>query len=452
MYICWIFNKKDTRNRLISLAVPTFGQLIAEPAFVLIDTAIVGHISVSALAGLSAGSTIILTAVGLCNFLAYSTTSHVSKLIGAGKTREGLRSGIDGMWLALGIGIVLAFGLFIWAEPLCWAIGARGAALGQAVLYTKAVVLGAPGMLLVYAANGIFRGLQKVQVTLWAAIAGAILNTVLDFTLIYGAHMGILGSGIATGIAQWAMGAALAVAAAWHACRHHVSLLPSRGGLAQNTSDGLPLFIRTLALRIAMVSTVAAAASMGTYVFASYQAVNSAWNFALNALDSVAIAGQTLVGAALGAKDIGQVRYLTRFIARCGAELGIIVGLVFAALGIWGPGLFSPDPQIQHLISISMLVVAVFFPFQGWMWALDGILIGAGDFAYLAAACSAAAAVYIAVLWAAGTALSLLHACSADIRIAILWLVFNITLMGLRGLANGLRAYSDRWIIKATAP
>ena len=191
---------------------------------------------------------------------------------------------------------------------------------------------------------------------------------------------------------------------------------------------------------------------MGTYVFASYQAVNSAWNFALNALDSVAIAGQTLVGAALGAKDIGQVRYLTRFIARCGAELGIIVGLVFAALGIWGPGLFSPDPQIQHLISISMLVVAVFFPFQGWMWALDGILIGAGDFAYLAAACSAAAAVYIAVLWAAGTALSLLHACSADIRIAILWLVFNITLMGLRGLANGLRAYSDRWIIKATAP
>ena len=128
------FNKKDTRNRLISLAVPTFGQLIAEPAFVLIDTAIVGHISVSALAGLSAGSTIILTAVGLCNFLAYSTTSHVSKLIGAGKTREGLRSGIDGMWLALGIGIVLAFGLFIWAEPLCWAIGARGAALGQAVL------------------------------------------------------------------------------------------------------------------------------------------------------------------------------------------------------------------------------------------------------------------------------------------------------------------------------
>ena len=99
-----------------------------------------------------------------------------------------------------------------------------------------------------------------------------------------------------------------------------------------------------------------------------------------------------------------------------------------------------------------MLVVAVFFPLQGWMWALDGILIGAGDFTYLAAACSAAAAAYIAVLWAAGTALSLLHAGSADIKIAVLWLMFNIALMGLRGLANGLRAYSDKWIIKAAAP
>ena len=146
-------------GRILALALPTFGQLIAEPTFVLIDTAIVGHIGVSALAGLSIGSTIILTAVGLYIFLAYSTTAQVAHLLGAGRRREGLQAGIDGLWLALGIGIVLAAALFAGARPLCVALRGTGETLDQAVAYTQAVVLGAPGMLLVYAANGIFRGL-----------------------------------------------------------------------------------------------------------------------------------------------------------------------------------------------------------------------------------------------------------------------------------------------------
>ena len=143
----------------------------------LIDTAIVGHIGVSALAGLSIGSTIILTAVGLCIFLAYSTTAQVAHLLGAGRRREGLQAGIDGLWLALGIGIVLAAALFAGARPLCVALRGTGETLDQAVAYTQTVVLGAPGMLLVYAANGIFRGLQKVRITLVAAVCGAVLNT-----------------------------------------------------------------------------------------------------------------------------------------------------------------------------------------------------------------------------------------------------------------------------------
>ena len=103
-------------GRILALALPTFGQLIAEPTFVLIDTAIVGHIGVSALAGLSIGSTIILTAVGLCIFLAYSTTAQVAHLLGAGRRREGLQAGIDGLWLALGIGIVLAFSFILFSK------------------------------------------------------------------------------------------------------------------------------------------------------------------------------------------------------------------------------------------------------------------------------------------------------------------------------------------------
>ncbi|MEE0706936.1 MAG: MATE family efflux transporter, partial [Adlercreutzia sp.] len=238
-----------TTAALLALAVPTFGQLVAEPTFVLIDTAIVGHLGESALAGLALGSTVILTAVGLCIFLAYATTSQVARHFGAGRMREGLQAGIDGLWLALAIGSVLAAVLFVLAEPLCWLLGGRGENLAQAVAYTRPVVLGAPGMLLVYAANGLYRGLQKVTVTLVVAVAGAVLNTALDVLLVIVLGWGVAGSGIATFAAQWFMGIVLAAGALRAARAAGVSWRPRPAGMTAAGRDGLPLFVRTLALR-----------------------------------------------------------------------------------------------------------------------------------------------------------------------------------------------------------
>ncbi|PLS32143.1 MATE family efflux transporter [Bifidobacterium margollesii] len=437
--------RSSTAKQIAALAIPTFGQLIAEPTFILIDTAIVGHIGDTALAGLSIGSTIILTAVGLCIFLAYSTTAQVSHLLGAGKRREGLQAGIDGLWLALLIGVMLSVVLFIGAEPLCRMLGGEGAVLDQAVRYTRAVVLGAPGMLLVYAANGIFRGLQKVRITLVAAVSGAALNTVLEvlFVLVFG--WGITGSGTATMIAQWFMGLFLVIPAILWSRADGVSLRPQPAGIAAAGGDGLPLFIRTLAIRAAMVMTVASAARMGTHVLAGFQAVNSSWNFATNVLDSVGIAGQTLVGTALGANDHERARRLTRDTARAGVTVGVVLGLAFAVVGLFAGRFFSPSPVIQLLTAVGMVTMGLFFPLQGWMMALDGILIGARDFRYLAATCTASAVIYIAALIA--VVALIVPAVPNDLaRTAMLWLAFNIVLMGGRGLANGLRARTDVWM------
>ncbi|MBT1177702.1 MATE family efflux transporter [Bifidobacterium callimiconis] len=434
-----------TARKLAALAIPTFGQLIAEPTFILIDTAIVGHIGDASLAGLSIGSTIILTAVGLCIFLAYSTTAQVAHLLGAGRRREGLQAGIDGLWLALLIGAVLGVGLFAFAEPLCYALGGRGAVLDQAVTYTRAVVLGTPGMLLVYAANGIFRGLQKVRITLIAAVSGAVVNTLLEvlFVLVFG--WGIAGSGAATLIAQWFMGLFLVVPAVLWARADGVTLRPQLAGIMAAGGDGLPLFIRTLAIRAAMVMTVASAARMGTHVLAGFQAVNSSWNFAMNMLDSVGIAGQTLVGAALGARDWKRARALTRSTGRAGAVVGLGVGVAFAVVGLAAGHFFSPNPEIQLLTAVGMITMGVFFPLQGWMMALDGILIGARDFRYLAATCTLTAVVYIAAL--GGLVAFGIPLIPGDVaRTAVLWLAFNVVLMGGRGLSNGLRARSDTWM------
>lgn len=435
-------------KQLALLAIPTFGQLIAEPAFILVDTAIIGHVSDSALAGLSLGSTIVLTAVGLCIFLAYSTTSQVARLFGSGQKREGLQVGIDSMWLSLVIGVVLAAVLFIFADPLCFLLGGRGADLTQAVIYTQAVVIGVPGMLLVYASNGIYRGLQKVNTTLVAAVSGAVLNTVLDVVFVIVLGWGIAGSGIATLIAQWFMGLFLAVPAIRWALKDGVTLHPHFAGIVAAGHDGFPLFVRTLALRIAIVATVMVAASMGTSVLAGYQIVNAVWNFAVNILDSVAIAGQALVGAKLGAQEFGEARHLTRTTARSGMVMGVCVGILFVGLGFFAGQLFSPNEEIQQVVAAGMLISGITMPLQGWMWALDGILIGAGDFRYLALTVLAAAAVYLVVLVA--IEFCILPVLSTSfVGALILWVAFDGVLMGGRALANGLRVRGDQWMRNA---
>lgn len=432
-------------KQLLFLAIPTFGQLVAEPVFVLIDTAIIGHVSDASLAGLSLGSTVLLTAVGLCVFLAYSTTSQVAHLFGAGKRREGFQAGFGSIWLSLCIGVALLLVLFLGAQSICAALGGRGDVLEQAAIYTRLVALGVPGMLLVYAANGIFRGLQKVGITLAVAVGGAALNAVLAVFFVIGCGWGIAGSGLATCIAQWFMGLSLLTVAIVQAKREGASIRPRISGIASAGGDGFPLFLRTLALRAALVATVMAATAMGTNVLAGYQIVYAAWSFALNILDAAAIAGQTLVGAELGAGRFDRARTLTRATARFGLVMGVIVGVCFALAGLVAGQVFSPNPEIQALAAVGMLVVGVAFPLQGWMWALDGILIGAGDFRYLSATMAAVAAAHIAAL-AALVFLAAPLLPSDNLRTAALWATFSIVLMGGRAIANGLRARGDAWM------
>lgn len=440
-------NPTDARainRQILALAVPTFGQLIAEPTFVLIDTAIVGHIGDAALAGLSVGSTILLTVVGVCVFLAYSTTSQVGHLIGAGRRREGLEAGIDSLWLALIIGAAASTIIFCAAEPLCRAMGADGDILDNAVAYLRAVVFGMPGMLLVYAANGIFRGLKKVRITLIAAIGGAVLNTVLDILFVFGFGWGILGSGVATLIAQWFMGVFLVVPALLWARADGADWKPRLRGILSSAGDGMPLLIRTLALRASMVATVMLATAMGTRVLAAYQSVNSCWNFVLNMLDAIGIAGQALVATELGAGRRDRARLMTASSARAGLMGGVWIGAALIMLGFVATPLFSPTPEVQHLITVGMVVLGVFLPLSGWMWALDGILIGAGDNRYLAVACVTTACVYLPA--AAGVAALDGLLPGDEARIALLWVMIGTLFTGIRAIFNGLRVRTDRWM------
>ena len=299
-------DRRSLDRRILSLAVPALGALVAEPLFVLVDSAMVGHLGATSLAGLSLASTVLTTVVGLFVFLAYATTATTARLFGAGDQHGGLRAGIDGCWLAALLGLGAAVVLAAGAPWVATAMGAGGDVAEAACDYLRASAPGIPGMLVVYAATGTLRGLLDTRTPFIVASAGAILNAVLNAALLYGVGMGIAGSGLGTAISQSVMAAALMAPVIRAARRAGAGLLPGRRGLRASLGAGTPLLVRTLSLRVAILATVWSATALGEVPLAAHQVVSSVWNFAAFALDALAIAAQALVGTALGRADAGR--------------------------------------------------------------------------------------------------------------------------------------------------
>nr|WP_125772658.1 MATE family efflux transporter [Antribacter gilvus] len=435
-------SRRRVDREILALAVPALGALVAEPLFVLVDSAVVGHLGTPQLAGLSLASNVLLTVVGLCIFLAYTTTAQVARLMGAGKEREALRSGVDGLWLAVGLGAVLAVAVATTAPLAVDALGARGDVGQHAVTYLRWSAPGLPGMLLVLAATGVLRGLKDTRTPLVVATAGAIVNAVLNVVLVYGAGLGIAGSGLGTAVTQLGMGAVLTAVVARGARARRAGLRPHRAGILSGVAAGAPLLVRTLSLRLAILLTVVVATDLGDVSLAGHQVVSSLWGLAAFALDALAIAAQALVGHGLGAGDVGHVRGVLRRCLQWGVGAGAAIGLVLAAAGWWIAPLFSSDPEVRVAAALALAVCGLLMPMAGWVFVLDGVLIGAGDGRYLAWAGMITLAVYVPFALAVQT-----WAPDGGPGLAWLWAAFAGVFMAARAVTTGLRARGTAWLV-----
>ena len=198
-----------TTRMILALALPSLGALIAEPLFTVIDSTMVGHLGTPQLAGLGIASTVLNTAVGLFIFLAYSTTSLAGRHLGAGRRDLAIRSGVEAMWLAGGLGALAAILLAVFASPLLTWLGADAATMPHALAYLRASAPGLVGMFVVLAATGTLRGLQDTRTPLVAASVGAAFNAVANWVLMYPLGLGVAGSGLGTAITQTLMAAFL---------------------------------------------------------------------------------------------------------------------------------------------------------------------------------------------------------------------------------------------------
>ncbi|MFF9080515.1 MATE family efflux transporter [Streptomyces rubiginosohelvolus] len=432
---------KNGRRRhdreIIALAVPAFGALVAEPLFVMVDSAVVGHLGTPQLAGLGIAAALLMTAVSIFVFLAYATTAAVARRVGAGDLPAAIRQGMDGIWLALLLGAAVVALAIPTAPWLVDVFGASDTAAPYAITYLRISILGIPAMLVVLAATGVLRGLQDTRTPLYVAIGGFTANAVLNVILVYGAGLGIAGSAWGTVIAQAGMAAVYLIVVIRGARKHGASLRPDAAGIRASARAGVPLLIRTLSLRAVLMIATAVAARLGDVDIAAHQIILSLWSLTAFALDAIAIAGQAIIGRYLGADDEKGAREACRRMVEWGIGCGIVLGvLIVLARPLFIP-LFTSDPSVKDTLLPALLVVAVSQPIAGVVFVLDGVLMGAGDGRYLAWAMLVTLAVFAPVA---------LLVPSLGGGLTALWWAMTL-MMTVRLITLWLRTRSGRWIV-----
>jgi putative MATE family efflux protein len=429
-------------KEILRLAVPALGALAAEPLYVLVDTAIVGHLGVQPLAALAIAGTLLTGAFTLFNFLTYGTTAQVARFHGAGDRRTAALLGAQALWLASAIGITLLVLAVALARPAVTLMGASGHTADLAVLYMRIAAIGLPFALIALAGQGYLRGVGDLRTPLRIVILANLANVVLEVVFVYGFGWGVAGSAWGTAIAQAGMGLAFALLL-WRAATPGTRR-PQLERIRPLLRIGRDIFVRTTALYASFVVASAVLARIGTASLAAHQIAFQLWTFLALVLDSVAIAGQVIVGRTLGAGDVEAAVGASRRMIGWSVALGAALGVVMLALTWTLPHAFTDDSAVIDRAQAVWPLFALMQPLAGLVFALDGILIGAGDTRYLMwSMLAAGVGVYVPIA---------LAALEFGWGIVGVWCGL-IALLVARGAALGWRFAGRRWAVTgAPAP
>ena len=421
-------------REIVALALPALGALAAEPLYLLADTAIVGHLGTPQLAALALAATVLSTVVSLCIFLTYGTTARVSRLHGAGQERAAGELAAQALWLALGIGIAVAAAVAAFAVPLIDGLGGSGEVGANAVRYLRIASLGVPMALIALAGQGFLRGVGDLRTPLVIVVVANVTNIGLELLFVYGFDWGLDGSAWGTVVAQAGMGAAFVTALLRAPADRRA---PDWARIRSLVSIGAQLFVRTAALLGCFVFATSICARIGQASLGAHQIAFQLFGFLALVLDAIAIAGQVIVGRALGAGDADAAVAAARRMLEWSVGAGVLIGGVLLALIDVVPRAFTTDAAVIERAHAMWPLFCAIWPPAAVVFALDGILIGAGDTRYLAGAMVASAAVFVPLAIAA---------------LAFGWGIVGVwaallALMGMRLATLAVRFAGRRWAL-----
>jgi putative MATE family efflux protein len=369
---------RDLDRRIAALALPALGSIAAEPAYSLADTAIVGHLGRVPLDSLAIATTALTMTAWVAIFLTTATTSAVAGLAAARATDRAARSaGAAYLVAALG-GTAVAVAMIVAAPWVAALLGAHGLVFSGSVGYLRASAAGLPFLYLSFAGSGHLIGLADTRTPLVIAVTANVLNVALEIFLVYGVHLGLLGSAWGTITAQVAA-AALYAAASWWRAR----VRPRRPGRAEITAllrDGHQLSVRTIALGVVPLTTTAIAARLGPVALGGQQIAMRVWYLLALLPDALAVPAQVYVSSCLGTGDQAGAHRVGRRSLRLGLVAGIGLGVVTAALAFWVPALFTSDAAVQQAAVVALLVAALTQPMAALAFVFDGLILGLSDY------------------------------------------------------------------------
>jgi putative MATE family efflux protein len=367
-------------RRMLALATSAFLVLAAEPLYLLVDTVVVGHLGARALGSLAIGTTLMALLAIVGTFVEYGTTSRAARWFGNGRRDRAVDEGVQASYLAIGIGLgVVAVGQLL-AGPLVRLLTGSSTTLSApAEQWFRIALCGMPLVLLVLAGNGWMRGVQLTRAPVVIVLVANGLSAAASPLLVYTWHLGLVGS-------AWANLGAQIVAGALFVRRLRAeapSLRPDLAVMRAQLVLGRDLIVRAAAFQLAFLVAAGVAARMGEAQIAAHQIGMQLWEFTALLLDSFAIAAQALVGAALGASNARVARQLAGQVARWSCGAGTVFAVLYAA-GWWLiPRLFTSSPAVWHQAHVLWPWFVGMLPAAGIVFGLDGVLIGAGDVAFL---------------------------------------------------------------------
>jgi putative MATE family efflux protein len=425
-----------TDREIFTLALPALGALAAEPLYVLVDTAIVGHLGTTPLAALAIAATVLSTAFTIFNFLTYGTTARVARMHGAGRDADAAAVGSQALWLALAIGLGLTVLIAALAAPAVRLMGGTGAVADGAVLYLRIASLGAVFFMIASAGQGFLRGMGNLRTPLVILVIAHAVNVVLELLFVYGFDWGLKGSAWGTVIAQLGMGLAFV------AVQRRAGLeRPVLAQIRPLIRVGGEIAVRTSALLGSFLVASAVLARVGPASLGAHQIAFQLFVFLALVLDALAIAAQVLVGRALGAGDARAARVSAQRVILWSVVVGTAFGVLLAALAGVIPRVFTDDALVRERAGEIWWIFVALMPANGAVFALDGILIGAGDTRYLMWAMLGAAAVYVPF------ALLALH--EGWGIVGVWWGLAS--LIAVRLVTTGARFAGNRWALTGAA-
>ena len=417
------------------MAVPALGALAADPLYSLVDTAFVGHLGIAQLGALAVGTAAFTASFWIFSFLAYGLTPRVANALGRGDPSAATRFGVQSLFLAVAFGAATTlFGVLL-AGPIVRVFGASDAVAVYAEPFLAIRAFAAIPVLIGHVGQGWLRGMQDTRTAMIIVLSGLVVNVALNYVLIYPGGLGVRGSALATVIGQSGAAAAFVVVLARRMERPRWRF--DLGAAKELLGVGLDLTVRTGALLAAMTLATAVAARMGEVELASWQIAMQVFLLLALTLDSIAIAGQALVGRLLGAGEPGRAFEVGSRLLGMGIVLGLALLVVVGAGSFSLAQIFTNDARVIAAAGWLLLWVALVQPLSAVAFTFDGILIGASDTRFLAVAMVGASIVY-----ALGSLLSLRWGAGAGGLAAAttIWLA-------LRAASTGIRFSRRRWAV-----